>query len=62
MSYEIIVRPEAAREVQEAFDWYEEKSGDLGLSFCARQTLAWRASREIRSHLQPCIKTSAGHY
>ena len=33
MSYEIIVRPEAAREVQEAFDWYEEKSEGLGLEF-----------------------------
>ena len=30
MSNEIIVRPEAAREVQEAFDWYEEKSEGLG--------------------------------
>jgi toxin ParE1/3/4 len=33
MSYGIIVRPEAAREVQEAFDWYEEKSEGLGLEF-----------------------------
>lgn len=33
MSYEIIVRPEAAREVQEAFDWYEDKSEGLGLEF-----------------------------
>ncbi len=33
MSYEIIVHPEAAREVQEAFDWYEEKSEGLGLEF-----------------------------
>lgn len=33
MSYEIVVRPEAAREVQEAFDWYEEKSEGLGLEF-----------------------------
>jgi plasmid stabilization system protein ParE len=33
MSYEISVRPEAAREVQEAFDWYEEKSEGLGLEF-----------------------------
>lgn len=33
MSYEIIVRPEAAREVQAAFDWYEEKSEGLGLEF-----------------------------
>lgn len=33
MSYEIIVRPEAALEVQAAFDWYEEKSEGLGLEF-----------------------------
>jgi toxin ParE1/3/4 len=33
MSYEITVRPEAAREVQEAFDWYEEKSEGLGFEF-----------------------------
>jgi len=33
MSYEVIVRPEAAREVQEAFDWYAEKSEGLGLEF-----------------------------
>jgi hypothetical protein len=25
MKYEIIIRPEAANEVQEAFDWYEEQ-------------------------------------
>jgi len=33
MTYQIIVRPEAAREVQEAFDWYEERSEGLGLEF-----------------------------
>jgi len=33
MSYEIIIRPEAAREVQGAFDWYEEKSEGLGHEF-----------------------------
>lgn len=33
MSYEIIVRPEAALEVQAAFDWYEEQSEGLGLEF-----------------------------
>jgi hypothetical protein len=26
MTYQVIVRPEAAREIQEAFDWYEERS------------------------------------
>ncbi len=33
MTYQIIVRPEAAREIQDAFDWYEEKSEGLGLEF-----------------------------
>ena len=33
MMRNIIVRPEAAREVQSAFDWYEEKSEGLGLEF-----------------------------
>ncbi|MDQ3684278.1 MAG: type II toxin-antitoxin system RelE/ParE family toxin [Acidobacteriota bacterium] len=33
MKLEIIVRPEAAREIQEAFDWYEERSEGLGLEF-----------------------------
>jgi toxin ParE1/3/4 len=33
MTYQIVVRPEAAREVQEAFDWYEQRSEGLGLEF-----------------------------
>jgi len=33
MTYRIVVRPEAAREVQEAFDWYEQRSEGLGLEF-----------------------------
>ncbi len=33
MTYQITVRPEAARELQDAFDWYEEKSEGLGLEF-----------------------------
>jgi plasmid stabilization system protein ParE len=33
MTYRVIVRPEAAREVQEAFDWYEGRSEGLGLEF-----------------------------
>jgi len=33
MTYKVIVRPEAAREIQEAFDWYEERSEGLGLEF-----------------------------
>ena len=30
---QIIVRPEAETEVQQAFDWYEEQSEGLGLEF-----------------------------
>ena len=30
---QIIVRPEAETEVQQAFDWYEEQSKGLGLEF-----------------------------
>jgi hypothetical protein len=33
MTYKVIVRPEAALEIQEAFDWYEERSEGLGLEF-----------------------------
>src|ERR671938_1467293 len=33
MTYKVIVRPAAEREIQEAFDWYEEKSEGLGLEF-----------------------------
>ena len=33
MTYSVIVRPEAAAEVEEAFRWYEERSEGLGLEF-----------------------------
>lgn len=33
VDYEIIVRPEAQSEVQEAFSYYEEKSEGLGFEF-----------------------------
>ncbi|HEX6624612.1 MAG TPA: hypothetical protein VF064_12945 [Pyrinomonadaceae bacterium] len=33
MTYKVIVRPEAEREIREAFDWYEERSEGLGLEF-----------------------------
>lgn len=33
MIYQIILHPEAAHDVQEAFDWYEEKSEGLGFEF-----------------------------
>jgi hypothetical protein len=33
MTYKVIVRPEAALEIQEAFDGYEDRSEGLGLEF-----------------------------
>ncbi len=33
MAYKVVVRPEAAREIQEAFDWYETRGEGLGLEF-----------------------------
>lgn len=33
MTNQVAVRPEAAREIQETFDWYEERSEGLGLEF-----------------------------
>lgn len=33
MNRKIIIRPEAAREVQEAFEWYEERDEGLGAEF-----------------------------
>ena len=33
MTDNVIVRPEAEREIQEAFDWYEERSEGLGTEF-----------------------------
>jgi len=32
-THKIIVRPEAAAEVQSALDWYEEQSDGLGFEF-----------------------------
>lgn len=33
MNYQLIIRPEAAQEIQESFDWFEERSEGLGLEF-----------------------------
>ncbi|HEX8073314.1 MAG TPA: type II toxin-antitoxin system RelE/ParE family toxin [Pyrinomonadaceae bacterium] len=33
MTYRVIIRPEAAAEVEEAFRWHEERSEGLGLEF-----------------------------
>ena len=36
---QIIVRPEAEAEVQQAFDWYQEQSEGLGLEFLRAEFL-----------------------
>lgn len=61
MSYEIIVRPEAAREVQEAFDWYEEKSEGLGLEFLRAADACMAGIKEIRWRLLYCIRKFVEH-
>ena len=33
MKYNLIVRPEAEVDIQEAFDWYESRQQDLGRKF-----------------------------
>ena len=33
MTRRVIVRPEAEREIQDAFDWYEDRSEGLGAEF-----------------------------
>lgn len=45
MTHRIVVRPEAAREVQDAFDWYEEKSEGLGLEFLRAAEACLAAAR-----------------
>ena len=33
MGYEIIIRPEAEKDLSDAFAWYEDKRGGLGFDF-----------------------------
>ena len=33
MMLKVVIRPEAEREIQDAFDWYEERNEGLGLEF-----------------------------
>lgn len=33
MTHKVIVRPEAAHQIQEAFDWYEERNEGLEVEF-----------------------------
>jgi plasmid stabilization system protein ParE len=33
MTFKVVLRPEAEREIQEAFDWYEKRNEGLGLEF-----------------------------
>jgi len=54
MTYKVIVRPEAEREIQEAFEWYEERSEGLGLEFLrvadACLSIAQRESGSVSDH------------
>ena len=50
--HKINVRPEAAREVQEAFDWYEEKSEGLGLEFLRRYDEEIEEAKKLYGALQ----------
>ena len=36
MSYQIVFRPEAETELQDALDWYEERASSLGRGFLDR--------------------------
>jgi hypothetical protein len=62
MTYQVIVRPEAAREIQEAFDWYEGQSEGLGLDSSARPTHVCRASVETPPPSSPFTSRRAARY
>ena len=53
MAYNVIVRPEAAREIQEAFDWYEGRSEGLGLEFLRAADACLSGVRRNPSAFQP---------
>lgn len=53
MTYRVIVRPEAAREIQEAFDWYEGRSEGLGLEFLRAADACLSGVRRNPSAFQP---------
>ncbi|HEX7315992.1 MAG TPA: type II toxin-antitoxin system RelE/ParE family toxin [Pyrinomonadaceae bacterium] len=53
MAYNVIVRPEAAREIQEAFDWYEGRGEGLGLEFLRAADACLASVRRNPSAFQP---------
>ena len=53
MTYQVIVRPEAAREIQEAFDWYEGRGEGLGLEFLRAADACLSGVRRNPSAFQP---------
>ena len=53
MAYNVIVRPEAAREIQEAFDWYEGRGEGLGLEFLRAADACLSSVRRNPSAFQP---------
>jgi toxin ParE1/3/4 len=53
MTYKVVVRPEAAREIQEAFDWYEGRSEGLGLEFLRAADACLSGVRRNPSAFQP---------
>ena len=61
MTYQVIVRPEAAREIQEAFDWYEERSEGLGLEFLRTADVCLSSVRRNRKRIQSSTGKSVAH-
>jgi len=56
MTYEIIVRPEAALEVEEAYRWYEERGvKGWGLSFCVWLMRVSHPCSETRRVIPSCM-------
>jgi plasmid stabilization system protein ParE len=53
VAYNVIVRPEAAREIQEAFDWYEGRGEGLGLEFLRAADACLSGVRRNPSAFQP---------
>lgn len=53
MAYDVTVRPEAAREIQEAFDWYEGRGEGLGLEFLRAADACLSSVRRNPSAFQP---------
>ncbi len=53
MAYKVVVRPEAAREIQEAFDWYEGRGEGLGLEFLRAADACLSGIRRNPSAFQP---------